>query len=64
VLLLLLEGACVVTPLPTNKARIGGAGKSEELGRAEPNEGVTYPRANEVMYIYLVQRHNRSLEDS
>jgi hypothetical protein len=28
-LLLLLEGACVVTPLPTNKAGIGKVGKNK-----------------------------------
>jgi hypothetical protein len=35
--LLLLEGAYVVTPLLTNSAKIGGEPTAKELGRARPN---------------------------
>jgi hypothetical protein len=33
----LLKGACVVTPLPTNIARIRGEPMAEKLGRVRPN---------------------------
>jgi hypothetical protein len=50
---MMLERAYAIKPLPTNKARIEGVRKSEELGRVGPNGGVTYLGTNEVFSFFF-----------
>jgi hypothetical protein len=66
-LLLLLKGACAITPLSTYRARI------EVAGKRRPNGGVMYPRVNEVskqVFFFFffshthTHTHKKSLEDS
>jgi hypothetical protein len=60
-LLLLLEGACVVTPLPTNKVRNGGVGKSETKWGYD----VSWSRLGfKAIFVFLSLACRRNLEDS
>jgi len=59
----LLEGACAITPLPTNSARIGKARKSETKGGAT-YLGAGFKALSLFLFFSLIETQEEAVEDS